>query len=245
MAPAQAAKLLFEETEAAPPLAEPHSDPFTTLREGIIDAVEQFDPRLLQRRLDHAASVGQPPFIVDRVLRPTLIEIGERWHDGRMTVAQEHLATEAIVATVHRMLPLVQPEGDARCALLACFADDEHTFALQALAVHLASWGWLAVILGARTPPAALQHAVRELRPSVVGLSCTVPPVGHRLRELVDGYADACDGTPWIIGGAASDALARLVIGRGGHIASDTEPKSIRTLIERVTTKSRSKKATP
>jgi MerR family transcriptional regulator, light-induced transcriptional regulator len=244
MAPAEAAKLVFDESEAeAEASAQPESeDPFASLQAAIVEAVARFDPRQLERKLERASSLGQPTAVVDRVLRGALIEIGDRWHDGRMTVAQEHLATEAMLGAVRRLLPLVQPEGEARVAVLACFADDEHSFAVLALAVHLSSWGWHTVVLGARTPAAAVGYAVRELAPALVGLSTTVAPPAHRARELVDAYADACVDTPWIVGGSAVESVAKLVTARGGHIADDPNPKAIRALIDRITARVRGTK---
>ncbi|MBC8068928.1 MAG: cobalamin B12-binding domain-containing protein [Deltaproteobacteria bacterium] len=244
MAPAEAAKLVFEEGESTPAPAAPAEgeDAFAAIQSAIVDAVDRFDPRLLERKLERASSLGLPTAVVDRVLRGALVEIGDRWHAGRMTVAQEHLATEAMLGTVRRLLPLVQPEGDARSAVLACFADDDHSFAVHALAVHLSSWGWHTVMLGARTPAAAVRHAVRELAPELVGLSCTVAPAPHRARELVDEYADACDATPWIVGGAAVRAFAERVVARGGHVADDPDPKVIRALVDRITTRGRTHK---
>jgi methanogenic corrinoid protein MtbC1 len=235
MAPAEATQLALAETEARTVVTADTDDPFASMREQIVEAVEHFDPRKLDKRLERAITLGQPATVVDRIFRGAMLEIGDRWHDGRMTVAQEHLASDAIVGAVRRLLPLVQPDGEARVAVLACFADDEHSFAVHALAVHLSSWGWHTVVLGARTPPDAMRHAVRELSPALVGLSVTISPAAHRARELVDGYADACGDVPWLVGGAGVDAVAKLVTARGGHVADTPDPKAIRTLIDRIT----------
>lgn len=242
MAPAEAARLVFDERATTPTLPHDSDDPFESLQTAIIDAVDRFDPRMLERKLERASSLGQPAAVVDRVLRGALIEIGDRWHAGQMTVAQEHLATEAMLSTVRRLLPLVQPEGEARVAVLACFADDDHSFAVHALAVHLSSWGWHTIVLGARTPPAAVRHAVRELVPALVGLSSTLPPAPHRARELVDAYAEACAGVPWIVGGAGVTAVADMVTAHGGHVADDPDPKAIRALVDRITARTRATK---
>lgn len=242
LAPAQATRLVFEEAEARTVATSEHEDPFSAMQDQIVEAVEHFDTRTLDKKLERAATLGQPATVVDRVFRGALIEIGDRWNEGRMTVAQEHLASDAIVGAVRRLLPLVRPDGDARVVVLACFADDEHSFAVHALAVHLSSWGWHTVVLGARTPPAAIRHAVRELSPALVGLSVTIAPAAHRARELVDAYADACEGAPWLVGGAGAGALAKLVSARGGHVADDPDPKAIRALVDRITARPRAAK---
>ena len=51
------------------------------------------------------------------------------------------------------------PEGQA---VLACFADEQHAFPLFGVAFQTTQWRINPVILGARTPPAAIRHAVDE-----------------------------------------------------------------------------------
>jgi len=240
MAPAEAARQVLEEGErpTVPPET-PDGDPLESVRAAILAAVDAFDPQRIERELDRAIAMGSATVIVDQVLRPVMIEIGERWHTGRMTVAQEHLATELMTHAARRMLALVQPDTDARTALLACFADEEHAFPLHVLGVHMASWGWRVVELGARTPPAAIRHAVALLQPGLVALSVTVPPAGHRARELVDDYADACGDTPWLVGGAGVDAIAKFVTARGGEVAQELTPRNLRAFVDRITTLAR------
>ena len=182
MSPSEAARLVLDDVEStpAPNSQTDHHDPFEPTRNALMRAVESFDPRRLERELDRATALGTAATIVEQVFRPVLVQIGTAWHEGRMTVAQEHLATEAITSVTRRLLSLVQPDGDAPTILLACFADDDHGFAVLALAVHLATWGWRVVSLGPRTPPSAIRHAVTELRPELVGLSCSVAPNAHR-----------------------------------------------------------------
>jgi MerR family transcriptional regulator, light-induced transcriptional regulator len=75
-------------------------------------------------------------------------------------------------------------------------------------------------MFGARTPPAAIGAAVKELAPALVGLSCTIAPPAHRAKELVAAYADVLATCAWAVGGAASESLRALVEPQGGHIIS-------------------------
>jgi DNA-binding transcriptional MerR regulator/methylmalonyl-CoA mutase cobalamin-binding subunit len=240
IAPSEAARVALDErieSDPAPPQA--NEDAFAPLREQLLRAVEAFDPRGLERELERAAASAPAATIVDEVLRPVLLEVGERWHAGTITVAQEHLASEAIGTILRRMITLAQPEGDARQVVLAGFADEEHAFPLQMLAVHLATWGYRAVLLGTRTPPAAVRQAVDELAPVLVCLSCTLAPSPHRARELVDAYADAVGETPWMVGGAAAVGLQRFVEARGGTVAMPEPTRNLRPSIDRLAARRR------
>lgn len=237
MSPSEATRLVLDEqtkeldsAAMATPLAE---DAFGPIRAAIIAAIELLDARRLERELDRATALGTATTIVDQVLRPVMVGVGDAWHSGTMSVAQEHLATESVTSVARRLLTLVQPEGDARMAVLGAFADDEHAFPLLALGIHAAAWGWRVVMLGARTPPSAIKHVVGEMRPALIGLSCTVPPVGHRARELTDGYADAVGDTPWLVGGAGAPEIAKFIVARGGHVTDEIRPAALRPIFER------------
>ena len=103
---------------------------------------------------------------------------------------------------------------------LACFAEEDHSLGLYGVALRFASWGFRSILLGPRTPPAAIASIVEALSPDVVALSVTTLPSLARGRELVDAYADACGATPWIVGGEAAPAVLDRVLLRGGLVAS-------------------------
>ena len=234
MSPSEAARLILDEADSPQPTLPSldSTDPFAPMRAALVRAIELFDPRQLDRELDRATALGTATTIVEQVLRPVLAQIGQAWHDGHMSIAQEHLATEAITAATRRLLGLVQPDGEAPTILLACFADDEHGYAPVALGVHLATWGWRVVILGARTPPAAIKYAADELEPQLIGMSCTAKMTPQRARELVQQYADAVGDIPWIVGGFGVSQVAPLVLASGGHVSDDFHPKTLRTMLD-------------
>lgn len=237
MSPSEATKLVLDEQtkelDSAAMTAPITDDAFGPIRAAIIAAIEMVDIRRLERELDRATALGTATTIVDQVLRPVMVEVGDAWHAGTMSVAQEHLATEAMTSVGRRLLALVQPDGDARMVVLGAFADDEHAFPMLSLGIHAAAWGWRVVLLGARTPPAAIKHVVAAMRPALIGLSCTLPPVGHRARELTDGYADAVGDTPWMVGGAGAHGIAKFIAARGGHVTEESRPSALRPLFER------------
>jgi len=178
-------------------------------------------------------------------LRPAMIEIGQRWHDGVFSVGQEHMATSIIEGATASMLRLVAREDAERTAVVACFADDTHTLPILGFSLHMASWGFDVVRLGARTPPHAIRQAVEELDPAIVGLSVTMTPAGHRARELVEEYAAACGETPWVVGGAAAQGLGELIEQHGGTVVEGFDPRPLRNLIEGLVAKGRKRRKPP
>ncbi|MCA9693988.1 MAG: MerR family transcriptional regulator [Myxococcales bacterium] len=203
-------------------------DPLGEAVRAVVDAVRAFDVRALERALERAMLLGSAQTIYGSVLAPAMRRIGDLWHGGVVSVAQEHMASELIGGAARDLLRLVTPTPSIAVALLACFADEDHAFPLYGVGLSVARWQVRAVILGQRTPPAAVGHAVAELRPLFVGLSATVAMPAYRARELVEGYASACGDTPWIVGGAQRGALTRLVADAGGVVG---ELEALRPLL--------------
>jgi DNA-binding transcriptional MerR regulator/methylmalonyl-CoA mutase cobalamin-binding subunit len=232
MAAAEAARTVLA---AAPNGAsrEPHEedDPYVAARDRIIDAVMRFDPEGLEREVSKTLALGSAVAIFDGTLGPALERIGDLWHEGVVTVAQEHLASNVIGSTLLHLLRLVQPTETSRRVALACFSDEDHTLGLYGIGLRFASWGFRTLLLGARTPPSAVARIVESLNPDVVALSATIAPPASQARELIDAYSDACRSTVWIVGGAASHAMKPWIEARGGLVASEDQA-DVRRLIE-------------
>jgi len=238
LAPSEAAKVVLAESEAEATPAN-SADPHAAASEAIVEAVAAFEPSLVESAVRHAMALGPATAVFDRVLSPAMVEVGQRWHDGKLSIAQEHLATSVIEGAASSMLRLVQPEHADRTAVVACFADETHSMPPLGFALHLASWGFRVVRLGARTPPGAISHAVRELSPDLVALSVTVDPPPHRARELVEEYGIACRGVPWIVGGGGTKSMADLIVARGGEVVEDYDPRKLKSFVDAMVARSR------
>jgi methanogenic corrinoid protein MtbC1 len=235
MAAAEAARTVLSEASRVPvPESGVHEDddPFGDAADRIVDAVVRFDPEGLDREVNRALGLGSAVAIFENTLAPAMREIGNLWHEGTLTVAQEHLASNLIGGTVLHLLRLAQPVGQARRAVLACFADEDHTLGLYGIGLRFASWSFRTLLLGARTPPAAIARVVDSLDPDVVALSATLVPPAANARELIDAYADACRSTVWVVGGGGAQAMRPWIEARGG-IAAGEDPLEVRKVIER------------
>ncbi len=217
VAPNEAAReLLTGARNTAPPV-----DPFETLGLRIVGATRTMNLSVLQRELQRVLLIESGVVAFERVLQPALAQIGEGWHDGSISIAAEHLATQLISTAVVDLLRLTPVPDGARTVLLGCFADELHTLPMLGAALLFASLGVRPILLGARTPASGVAHAVKTLAPDMVRLSVTVlPRPPSEARKLIASYADACGDTPWFVGGAAASALSRLVVARGGRILS-------------------------
>ena len=239
---AEAARAVLAARPAKAPEEAPELDPFEAARDRIVEATVRIDPDGIQLELNRALGLGSATTIYDSVLGPALRRIGELWHEGAITVGQEHLASQYVLGTLVDLLRLAQPSDSSRRVALACFADEDHVFGLYGVALRFTSWGYRTLMIGARTPPVAIARIVESLAPDAVALSAVVAPAPPRARELVDAYADACRETPWIVGGDAAEAMRGWVEARGGLIAGP-ELSELRRTLDRTTADRRRKSA--
>jgi len=192
--------------EAAALLTAPENAPATTpagLIKAVLHAVSESDVDAAQRLLDQAFTLYPLETAVEEVAVPLLVEVGERWSAGELTVAQEHLVTSAVRARALRRLADPWPGIRGR-VVLACAPGERHEVGLLALAALLAMEGWGVVYLGAETPVDAALALAGSVDAVVACFSVTM----ERNRDaLVAGLrASNRHGTEIVVGGQAADA---------------------------------------
>jgi methanogenic corrinoid protein MtbC1 len=139
---------------------------------------------------------------------PYLRDLGERWADGAVTVAQEHFASNVIRG---RLASLARGWGLGRGprAVLACAPGELHDIALLAFGVVLHRNGWRIEYLGADTPVEDVIRMARTTGPDLVVLTATQ---SQGFNSLVTELRQLAQIAPLAIGGpAAAPALAAAV----------------------------------
>ena len=207
-------------------------DPFTPIRQQMVETVRRFDPAGLERLLSSVSYTGRVSMIFDRVLAPVMFEIGELWHEGEISVGQEHMASYLLEGTARNMLNMLEFAEEAKPVILACIESEEHSFPVFGLAFRLARWGYHPVMLGPRTPPAALRAAIEGLKPEWVGMSMTVEPPGHQLREMVEAYVRVAAPVPVLFGGFGTQSTRDQIEKLGGIVPANGSETALRVAID-------------
>ena len=130
-----------------------------------------------------------PTKVYLRVLMPSLVEVGELWHNGKLTVAEEHLASQITMQEMARIRQLIKPRARLGTkAVIASVEGDSHLIGSRVVADFLYMDGWQVDYLGTNTPGADLVKFVAERPVDLVGLSAGVPErlgeTEHTIKEL-------------------------------------------------------------
>lgn len=160
--------------------------------------------------------------VFDDLLREAMTLVGQRWQEGRWTVAEEHLASQTLARTLERIHAPQGPAGRVGpLAVLAGVAGEHHVIGLLCLDQVLREEGWTVANLGADVPAADLARFLARNRAELVALAASLPERAEALREAVAaaGAVRPDDPLPIMVGGAlARDAslMGSLDVGWAG-----------------------------
>ncbi|MCY1017010.1 MerR family transcriptional regulator [Pyxidicoccus sp. MSG2] len=191
--------------------------------EAALAAAEAYDQARVSAVMDEVLAALPPLRAFDDVLAPLQREVGERWHAGQLSVAQEHLVTQVVRARVVSLLHAA-PNVGRKHAVLACFPDEEHELGLLGVALRLRHSGVRVTLLGQRMPAVDLGRAVAELRPDFVGLSAVNNKGAEVFQDTLSRLVEALPpGVPLWLGGPAAQAWPEVSLRLGVHVFSDEE----------------------
>ena len=193
------------------------SGAYTTICNRIIEAIEAFDPEQIDAEIRRALLLGTSVDVYEQVIVPVMRIVGERWtHNDPLSTAQEHLVTEIMRGALQDLHRLSRPLRPKATGLIACLEGEQHVLPLYAIAFLLARHSIRTVILGASTPPAAIEVAAAKIKPDFVALSMTVARDALSAEAMFDSYGRCCGSTPWFVGGATIASVTSAVERSGG-----------------------------
>src|SRR6267143_2011787 len=137
--------------------------------------------------------------IFDDVVAPALQRIGSRWQACNLSIADEHVATQAVVEAIARAQPLAEApgepnRGDRGTAVVAAVAGEQHDVAPRMAACLLRARGFEVLAPLAATPASDLADLVQRSRAQLVALASTLAPEGRALQDQVDLTARVARG---------------------------------------------------
>jgi MerR family transcriptional regulator, light-induced transcriptional regulator len=168
-----------------------------------------------------AAALGVPVFL-DGLAAPLLRRMGDEWEAGRLTPAQEHLATAIIQRVLEGAIHFLAPPYDAPNLLLATPTGEQHKMGAVLAAAAAAAEGWRVTYLGPDLPAGEIVDAAVAAAARVVGVSVVFLRDRDRvLAELRTVRSRLPASVPLLAGGAGAVALASELHGSGIHVVED------------------------
>ncbi len=205
---------LVEDSGVAVPVAEPSngSGGAEHYLQSSLRAIEALDARTLESILLGAlASMGQGAFL-QQVVTPLLTSTGDRWAEGRLKVAHEHLVSAVVRSMLGGMILTHQTDDRGPAIVLTTPSGQHHELGILMASVTASSAGWRPVYLGPNMPAEEIASSAGEKQARAVGLSLIYPSDDTRLPIELKKLARLLpDDTTLIAGGQALEGYGQVL----------------------------------
>ena len=135
----------------------------------LLHDIERFDYTAAERELNRlAVAMADPRDIVHEIALPLMRIVGDRWHEGTITIAQEHMVTALLTGLLASMLRVYGNPNPTVKVLMATPENEHHGFGILAAAMLTAAKGMGALHLGTNLPAREIVLTARKTRADAV-----------------------------------------------------------------------------
>lgn len=198
-------------------------DQISRWTEEVFVSAAHFDQLRVDAIIGEAQASMPPLKFYEAFLGPLLRQVGDKWHAGLISIAEEHLVSQV---ARQRMIALVSsaPRRAKHHVVCACPADEEHELGLLGVALHYRYAGWRVTYLGARTPAPQLARVVKGVRAELIALSFIAEAKSAKYLEELAAHLP--EKTRVVVGGAGVKGL-KAQVKKLGFIFAETATDSL------------------
>jgi len=159
----------------------PASDPLAP----VMVAIESFDYATANFRLGRLAALLPVDRLVSEVVLPLMRLVGERWHDGTLSIAQEHMTSSILRNLLGGLVRLDTSSNQSQRILFATPSGELHEFGILAAAMLAVADGFEVLYLGSSLPALEIAAAAERTTPRAVVLGIKASePTPATIEEL-------------------------------------------------------------
>lgn len=196
---------------------------FAAWRASLVGAGRSNDQARAEEILDEALRAHASLEVYRSLMVPALVQVGDLWHSGELSVAQEHLVTHAVRG---KLLSLVDgvPRASRGHVLCACLPEEDHDIGLLGVALRFRLARFRVTFLGQRAPLDDVLSLASSVAPSHLALSARLDPsrAPHRV-ELLRLVRRLPPSTKLLLGGRGFEQRLDLVGELGGTLVRDDD----------------------
>ena len=183
-----------------------------SISHSLVSAIGRLDYGEAERELSLAAAGLGPRELVYRVALPLMRKVGEDWHRGQLSIAQEHMASALLRNLLGAIIPLYRRSSPTSHILLATPAGESHEFGILFSAILAVGGGLSIVYLGPNLPAEEIINAAKRTAPQAVVLGFIGADGGKTgLREVHEVAEHLPTEIEIWVGGLQTTALIKQV----------------------------------
>jgi DNA-binding transcriptional MerR regulator/methylmalonyl-CoA mutase cobalamin-binding subunit len=198
----------LSEAELRRRTAGPGEEPRPQLRL-MLEAIDRLDANETERLLGIQLAAQGPRRFVAAVVEPLMREVGNRWEDGRLSIASEHLASAAVRNLLGGMLRRMAPSSQSLPILFTTLPGERHELGALSCTVVAVELGANAIYLGPDLPAGEVVAAAGATHAGAVAVSASGCAPARQRERAVRQLRRALprDVALWL-GGSGSEGLA-------------------------------------
>jgi DNA-binding transcriptional MerR regulator/methylmalonyl-CoA mutase cobalamin-binding subunit len=191
--------------EASPSLvASGQVQNFGLLKDQLLTSLLEYDENSAELTLANAFALYPLEQVGDGVITPVMVEIGERWHRGELSVTSEHYATAYLLQRLAAILRSVPNGVSSPILWVACAPSEKHEMGAMLLTINLRRAGYQVRYLGQDLLSEDLVEEVSRQQPAMILFSASSVESAAKLRAVCAGLVELDPPRP--------------IIGYGGRI---------------------------
>lgn len=161
---------------------EPHT--WERLNSRFFAALTDFDSTRAEQILGEAFALYPLEEVFLRLVQPTMVDIGEEWHQGKLTVTAEHFATQFVRRKLSSLFNTYNITDGRGLIVVGCAPSEQHDLGALMVSVFLVRHGWQVVYLGPEVPLRDLLDTVQRLQPDMVCVAASMTETALQLLEV-------------------------------------------------------------
>ena len=153
----------------------------------VLDLLSVGDLVGAQAVLDRFLARLSPLEMIERMIEPALVEVGERWFRQESSIYQDRCAVGCVFGQLNRLLDQVRRLNlnPGRRAVIGAVQGELHEGGVMMLSLALELAGWRAIPIGTDVPIVEFQKAVEVWKPDALALSFVLSRnINKRFSEL-------------------------------------------------------------
>ncbi|HCY76535.1 MAG TPA: cobalamin-binding protein [Ignavibacteriales bacterium] len=136
------------------------------------------------------------------LFQKSLYRIGKLWDHNKLSIPEEHLATQIVESLIDRFAPVGKSNSDKK-VVVTCIDKEYHQIGAKMVSNIFELNGWKSYYLGASVPNKEILKFVKQIDPEIIALSWSLYLNLGRFLEVVDHITRFFPTKKILIGGQA------------------------------------------
>ncbi len=193
----------------------------------------------VEKKVNEALKKKVPPMkILNEALIEGMKEVGRKWIDGEVFLADVMMSAEAMRKGMNLIEPLISKPGKERKikgkVLIATIYTDIHDIGKKIVAALLQAEGYEVIDLGVDVPPSKIIEEALKNKVDLIGVSCLLTTSILYIKDLIDFLSTRKLRNKFIVavGGAALTKDKSEEI--GADLYAETAEEAIKEINEKI-----------